>query len=490
MELSTNAVQERPQAAVRRSPGGWKKAARFLVFWAVFLLLLAGVCKLMSKRHSSTMGVEVLRFGDEIQVAFAGSSHTMNDLCMQQLWEEQGIRTQAVASPGETMVCTYWHLRNALDYMQPEMVLVDLYGIVFEGKIYPNGDPRAWLDSLPFSRTKVETVLDLYGVGGLDALWPFTYEHTRWSELEEEDALVTTTDLLRGVERVCTMTPQAPYTSVPGEGETNALGLGYLRKIIDLCAEKEIPLVALVLPYTTTTPRIELNVAAAVELSQRAGIEVLDLRTAGIVDPKVDFIDYHHLNASGADKLTRWLGEWLKEQGIRDQRGVDEALTQKWDESYAAYRQLKREEIQACTELDELLLRLHDTDYSCILSIPPDLYLWNDDSYAYMRDLLENLGIELTGNENETGLYAVVDSRNAAFTVQYGLEPVQTDWGLVQWQDRTDGTDTAEPMFRVGEDDYFFYGEVEPDRAANILIVENVTGNLIYQHIYRMSGDL
>ena len=488
--MSTSAVQEKNRVFGRRHADGWVKAIRCLVFWIIFVLLLAGTSRLFSKQHSSSLGAQVLKYGSEIQVAFAGSSHKMNDLAPQQLWNEQGIRAQAVASPGETMVCTYWHLRNALDYMQPEMVLVDLYGVVFEGKIYPNGDPRSWLDSLPPSRTKLETVLDLYGIKGISAIWPFTYEHTRWNDLDQSDAQDPTDNYLRGVQRVETATPQRPYIAISGGEEVNRLGLDYWQRIIDLCEEKKIQLTAMVLPYTETNAQIEANISAAIEVAEQAGIQVLDFRTIGIVNPQVDFIDYHHLNASGADKITRWLGGWLKDQGIQSKREAAPAITEKWDESYAAYRQMKRDTIETCEKLDNLLVLLHDADYSCILSIPPDLHLWTDDSYAYVRALLENLGIELTGNENKTGLYAVVDSRNAAFTVQYGPEPVQTDWGLVQWQDRTNGTDVNAPIFQVGEDAYTFYGETDPDRAANILIVENVTGNLIYQHIYSMSRNM
>ena len=485
--MATATIEKKPKA-MRRS--GWKKAIRCLVFWTVMVFLLAGTSRLVSKHHDTGLGIEVLQDGDEIQVAFIGSSHVLNAISPQQIWQEQGIRAQTVASPGETLVCTYWHLRNALNYMHPDVVMVDLYGIIFEGKIYPNGDPRAWLDSVPFSRTKLETVLDLYGAKGLANIWPFTYEHTRWNDLTETDVEPVARDPMRGSGSGSNVVEQPPYMPVQGTGEVNELGLQYLQKILDACKEREIRPVAMILPYTITTAQTELNLEAAVSLAEQAGITVLDFRDMDVVNPTVDFQDYHHLNLSGMDKITRWIGAWLSEQGVQNQRDAMPELTEKWDESYATYRSIKRERIEMCEKLENLLVLLHDADYSCILSIPPDLHLWTDDSYAYVRALLENLGIELTGNENETGLYAVVDSRNAAFTVQYGPEPVQTDWGLVQWQDRTNGTDVNAPIFQVGEDAYTFYGETDPDRAANILIVENVTGNLIYQHIYSMSRNM
>lgn len=480
-------MEEKTRLSSRR----WVKAVRFLVFWALFLLLLAGVSRLVSKRHSTALGLEVLEYGDEIQVVFAGSSHVLNGISPQQLWDEQGIRAQTIASHGESMPCTYWHLRNALDYMQPEFVFVDLYGLSFEGKIYLNGDPRTWMDSLPLSRTKVETVLDLYGWEGISALWPFTYEHTRWNALEAEDAQPVLADPYRGAERNYGFVPQREDRAAADGGEANELGLEYLRRIVQLCREKNVQLVPLILPYAASNAQLENNLEAAADLLREEGLEILDMRGTESVNAVTDYADYHHLNASGMDKATRLVGEWLAGQGLGNSRDEDPALTQKWDENYAAYRQLKRDHIQACTELEDLLVLLHDPDYSCILSIPPRLCLWTDDSYADTRALLENLGIELTGRENETGLYAVVDSRNAAFAVQYGPDPVQTDWGQVEWQDRAAGTDPSRPIFSLAGQEFARYDEaLDMSCAAGVLIVENYSGNAIWYWDFPLEAAL
>ncbi|HIX33398.1 MAG TPA: hypothetical protein IAA46_05190 [Candidatus Gemmiger avium] len=479
------------EVKTRLSSRRWVKAVHFIVFWVVFLLLLAGISRMVSKRHSTALGLEVLEYGDEIQVVFAGSSHVLNGISPQQLWNEQGIRAQTIASHGETMVCTYCHLRNALEYMKPKFVFVDLYGLSFEGRIYVNGDPRTWLDSLPLSRTKVETVLDLYGWEGISVLWPFTYEHTRWNSLEAEDVQPVQADPYRGAERNCGFVPQQENRAVANGGETNELGLEYLRRIVQLCREKNVQLVPLILPYAFSNAPLENNLKAAEDLLRGEGLEILDMRETGVVNAVTDYADYHHLNASGMDKATRLVGEWLAGQGIANSREEDPGLAQKWNENYAVYRQLKRGQIQACTELEDLLVLLHDPDYSCILSIPPRLCLWTDDSYADTRAQLENLGIELTGKENNTGLYAVVDSRNAAFSVQYGPDSLQTDWGQVEWQNRAEGTDPLWPIFSLAGQEFAQYDEtMDMACAAGVLIVENYSGNAIWYWDFPMETAL
>lgn len=469
----------------------WIKAVRFLAFWTVFLLLLAGVNRLMTKHHSTAMGPEVLQYGDEIQVAFAGSSHVLNGISPQQLWNEKGIQAQTIASHGETMVCTYWHLRNALDYMQPEIVFLDLYGINFEGKIYANGDPRSWLDALPLTRTKVETVLDLYGWDGISALWPFTYEHTRWNSLKQEDLKEVQPDLGRGEERNGGVVPQLDNRAAADGGPANTLGLEYLQKIVQLCREKNIRLVPLILPYALSSSSVENNLAAAMSLLQEEGLEVLDLRGTECINPITDYADYHHLNVSGMNKVTRLLGDWLAAQGMKTKNGQDQAIVNKWNQSYAGYRQQKRNEIQACREFEDLLIRLYDTDYSCALSIPPQVYLWTDDSYAHMRALLENLGIELTGRENETGLYVVVDSRDAKFSVEYGPDSIQTDWGLIQWQDRTTGTEASAPIFLLDDQAFTCFDETtDMSSAAGVLILENYSQNAVWYWNFALDASL
>lgn len=472
----------------------WRKAVRFVLFWAVFAVLLLGAMFVLNKHHEKELDPELLHHGEELQVLFSGSSHIFNSVSPMELWNAFGITSYNIASGGETMPVSYWHLRNLLDYTDPQVVVLDLYGTFFSGKVFINGNPRVWMNSLPLTRNKVEAAMDLYGADGIEILFPFVYEHTRWNDLEPADMSPTQPDPLRGFERSDAVTSQPgclPARDL-GAGASNELGLEYLQKILDLCAENGIQLVPVVIPYRTTQdPNVEQAVNDALALVERSGIEPLDLRLYDVVDPETDFYNGEHLNISGAEKVTRWLGGWLqREAGVEDLREKDPALTGKWNGQYDAYRRLKRSGLEESVGLDRMLVRLRDADYSCILNIPPDLYLWTDDSYAYMRALLENLGIELTGRENETGLYAVVDSRNGVFTAQYGPQPVQTDWGLVEWQDRSAGTDKDAPLFRIDGFDYAFYGDyVDYPRAASVLIVENVTGNIISQRIYDLPGN-
>ena len=462
---------------------GWKKVVRFLAFWLIFLALLAGTMFVLNKHHEKEMNPEILQHGKDMQVLFSGSSHIFNSLSPMDLWDSFGIASYNIATGGETMPVSYWHLRNVLDYTDPQIVVLDLYGNYFDGKVFVNGNPRVWLNSVPLSRNKVRAALDLYGKDSyLEVLFPFLYEHTRWNDLEPADVRAAQPDLLQGFERNATVTPQPHCQPAQGlePGEGNELGLTYLQKIIDLCKENS----------TTEDPDVEQAVNDALALVRKNGLEPLDFRLQNVVDPATDFYNGEHLNISGAQKITHWLGQWLRnEAGVPDLRESNAELTTRWNENYSEYRHLKRVEMENAAKIEELLIRLRDTDYSCILSIPSDLYLWTDDSYAYVRDLLENLGIELTGQENETGLYAVVDSRGAAFTAQYGPGLVQTDWGTVEWQNRAEKTDETLPLFFVGEDSYSFYGSWDYSNTANILVIENVTGNIIYHHIFAMGSN-
>ncbi|MGN0506748.1 MAG: SGNH/GDSL hydrolase family protein, partial [Lachnospiraceae bacterium] len=114
----------------------------------------------------------------------------------------------------------------------------------------------------------------------------------------------------------------------------------YLDKITALCKEKGVELILIKAPslypywYDEWEAQME-DYAAAHGLRY---INFLELIEECELDFMTDTYDAGlHLNLSGAEKITRWFGEYLtKECGISSRRG-EEKLEKAWEEKLSAY---------------------------------------------------------------------------------------------------------------------------------------------------------
>ena len=82
----------------------------------------------------------------------------------------------------------------------------------------------------------------------------------------------------------------------------------YVCKIIDLCEEHDVELIFYRAPYTSTVNELKKSNWFADYCAER-GILYVDLEKELSFDIETDFLDYHHLNESGALKATDYLAE-------------------------------------------------------------------------------------------------------------------------------------------------------------------------------------
>lgn len=82
----------------------------------------------------------------------------------------------------------------------------------------------------------------------------------------------------------------------------------YVCKIIDLCEEHDVELIFYRTPYTSTVNELKKSNWFA-ECCAERGILYVDLEKELSFDTETDFLDYHHLNESGALKATDYLAE-------------------------------------------------------------------------------------------------------------------------------------------------------------------------------------
>jgi hypothetical protein len=212
-------------------------------------------------------------------------------------------------------------------------------------------------------------------------------------------------------------------------------------------------------------------------------VDYINFLETDVVNYDVDCHDsYSHLNASGARKVTDYLGDYMQTTyGITDHRGTAEYAA--WDEDYADYLAYKTEKLQEKESLKNYLMLLADKDYSFCIYVKNDSGMWKDE--VPYGELFENLawGNPLDGLSEaiEQGKeYLVVVDNDAGNVIEcVGEETLKeaASFGTISYAAEDD-----HKSLYIGEDETNYMMEQFEDGGTpdvQILVFDNMNGNLI-----------
>ncbi len=362
---------------------------RFLVQAVCFLLgffvLFAALSRLLDDKMGLKYDGEFFTGREQYQVLFFGSSHMFNGVLPLQLYRDYGIASYNLGMTNEYPSTTYWRMVDALDRQAPDLVVVDVYRALSDAKIGQSDSDLAFLhnsmDSMPLSLTKVRALADILDAkpGDLDNLFNFLFPlaqfHSRYSTLTEDDFHPYGMESKGAMPlRVhCAGTP-LPLAEVPA-GSTAPLdsptGEAYLRRMLELCAGRQIPVVLLVLPYQAPAEEMARLNGIADLAAEYPGATFLNLLYADVVDPATDFADTEgHLNSAGAAKVTDCLGQWITARyGLADCR-LDPAYDS-WRQNLASVRRQQMNALPGADRVTALMLLVgQDLPFTVQLSAP------------------------------------------------------------------------------------------------------------------------
>lgn len=278
-------------------------------------------------------------------VLFFGTSRVLNGVLPVELWRDYGITSYNMGNNSEPLGVTKWVMRMAFDYHKPKAALIDAFYI-------DRGTDEEWaytfrhlfLDEIPLSRRKIECVTStLPKDHWVEFLMPFSLYHGRWEEMMtgNVERLVDTEPVMMGAEfRVGISWPSA--VNKTDEADTSEqIGWNYIRAMVALCRENGVTPVLMCLPSAAEIDEIK-RVNGVAALAEELGVPYINMMGMdGLVDYRTDYYDANfHLNPDGASKVTAYLGQWLTDSGlVEDRRG--QAGTESWDAlvpQYEAYR--------------------------------------------------------------------------------------------------------------------------------------------------------
>lgn len=361
-----------------------KTAAKALIFLLLLALLIQGANALLLPKNyaltsdwpasSNTEGVYRLE-RNSVDLLILGSSKAYTAFVPQILYDEYGIRAYNLGTDLQSPYMSYYWLREALKQQSPMIVVLEtsmFFPVIADQPLNTSeAMMRKAMDPMHWSFNKLHALWELYRLdknqNWKSYVFPNLRFHERWKEWNEDDFTLSE---LRSHNELLGWSPLMEKSGIDDFQTIHAAPLTtsanfapymemYLDRITALCREKAITLVLVTTPDTGASAAQHRRME---DYAESNSLHFLDLNTlenyeAMGYDFAADNADYEHPNVSGAQKLSRTLGEYLRSV-CQVQGGQGSA----WENGRTYYEHildewsLRWEEVpeQYCVKLEEL----------------------------------------------------------------------------------------------------------------------------------------
>ena len=299
----------------------------FLKFF-VFILLNAVIILLLNQAFiyddtsiwSSDHRVEQYKKlpDNSIDVLFVGSSNVMSGINPLQLWKDTGIQSYAYCTRAQTFAFSYAYLQDAFKTQKPQCVVLDAFSVLTDkttdGLINSDFHMSVNMDSLSVSSKSELLFKHVSPSQWISYFIPLFKNHNYYKTQQKIPDETNAIFMGYCYEDSCKSYKKPNYTDQIAA--MDPVDLLYLEKILLLCKDNDVELYVIKTPicYPDKTHQ-KLNDVKSFCSSN--GVNYYDMsidaETWGF-DFGADMRDAIHINSSGAVKVTRRLGELLKNQ--------------------------------------------------------------------------------------------------------------------------------------------------------------------------------
>ncbi len=323
-----------------------------LVLWLLNALFMP---KYMSEIPEGALIAEYYEEEADHDVIFIGDCEVYENFSPDVLWNEYGITSFIRGSAQQLIWQSYYLMEETLKYETPKVVVFNVLSMKYatpQNEAYN----RLNLDGMKLSVSKLKAVQASMTEeeSMLSYLFPLLRYHTRWSELSGEDiAYLFHRDILSDSGYLMNVEVR-PAANVPkgkplADYQFSDTCYDYLDKMVELCRQHGVQLVLMKAPSLYPYWYDQWD-AQMVEYAEQHGLEYinfLELTDEMGIDFETDTYDGGlHLNLYGAEKMSRWFGQWLTEHtAVEDRRG-QESYAQIWAEKSEAYA-ARKERLEA-----------------------------------------------------------------------------------------------------------------------------------------------
>ena len=335
-----------------------KKAVKWISSTAFIVVSLFLLQKLLMPKYVSDVveGGLIAEYYEEEKdhdVVFIGDCEVYENFSPKVLWEDYGINSYIRGSAQQLIWQSYYLLEDTLRYEKPDVVIFNVLAMQYD-RPQREAYNRMTLEGMKWSLSKVRSIKASMteDESFSDYVFPILRYHSRWSEIGAEDFAYMFRRENVSHNGYYMRVDVKPAENVP-EGKILAdyrfgeNAYDYLDRMTKLCAENDIQLILVKAPslYPYWYDEWEEQMEEYAEKNGLLYINFLELTQETGLDFSQDTYDGGlHLNLSGAEKITAYLGQILREEaGLQDRRG-EQALAESWQEKIALYEDARAEQ--------------------------------------------------------------------------------------------------------------------------------------------------
>lgn len=309
-----------------------KKLISIVLFFLIFALLFSGVSHLLvPKNNSQEAGIHdywakgfLAEPENTIDVLVLGDSELYSCLIPLVIWEEQGITTYTCGTSDQKLYQTESFLHRAFETQSPKVVMLET-NILYRD--YSN------TDRIPHF---------------FEELFPLVRYHDRWKNLTASDFTdpVRFTQLQRDkgymhLEEILPADDSGYMTPSEELAPISSKNLRHVKNILSFCRERGVQLVLFSSPSTANWDYMRHN--SVEQLAKELDVPYIDtnLMPEEIpIDWQVDTRDHgDHMNYTGARKVSRYMGQYLAELNLFEDKRSWESYTP-WNEALAEFQEV------------------------------------------------------------------------------------------------------------------------------------------------------
>lgn len=355
-----------------------KNLIRGLVVVAVLVssfLLCEKVLMLKSEDGIEQMKSFYLQKENTVDVLLVGSSHIYCNVNTGELWDTYGMSAFDLGGAEQPYWNSYYYIKEALKTQRPKVIVMN---VTIPGIRFDDYQSEVWLNTnlygMHWNKNRIEnTDVSALPQSFWRILFPMNTMHGRYSDLSKDDFVDKNYDIsYKGFDYRATITPfETPDISnvtecepiIPKQEE-------YLRKIIQLTKDENIPLLLVSVPFVVTEDA-QKYYNYEFKIAEEEGVDYIDfnkLYSEMGLDFSVDMAEDLHLNITGSQKFTRYLGYYIKEKyGTEDHRG--DLLYASWDKDALIHRQeINSEYLLRSDSLKDYLASVSTENYLVFLN--------------------------------------------------------------------------------------------------------------------------
>ncbi len=282
----------------------------------------------------------------DFDVLFVGDCEVYENFSPVALWNEYGIHSYIRGSAEQYIWQSYYLLEDALRYHVPKIVVFNIQSLQFD-KSQSEAYNRMSIEGMRWSPSKVKDIFASMTPEEhfIEYVFPILRYHSRWNDLSTDDLkyMFSTKDItfngyfMRVDARPAKDVPKGKPLADYSFGEN---AWKYLDKMTSLCEEYGITLITIKAPslYPYWYDEYDRQASDYAKEHGLTYINFLKLQKETGINYDTDTYDAGlHMNLSGAEKLSHYIGKILRDAGAPDRRG-DEELDALWAEENERYK--------------------------------------------------------------------------------------------------------------------------------------------------------